>query len=82
MRMFVKDSHLPPINEYGPIININQANVERWFQLPALTIGDGNHEQGFDSTKIHAMGISIATSPGSTLNFKGQLYIDACTIGR
>jgi hypothetical protein len=78
IRMFAKDRKFA--NDYGPIVYIDPSHVEQWFQI-SLTIGKGDLDVGFNPKRVWGIGVLLEATNGSTLSFKGSIYIDDCFVG-
>ncbi len=78
IRMTAKDR--AAANNYGQMIFVDQSHVEQWFQI-SLTIGIGDFDATFNPHKVWGIGVLLETTEDSTLNFKGAIYIDDCSVG-
>ncbi len=69
-------------NDSGKEVLIDSNHVGNWFQL-SFIVGAAKEDADttFDATKVVALGIRIATTPGSTLQHTGPVfYVDDCAI--
>lgn len=77
-QLFVKDENLN--SEYGSWHNVVE---EQWMQI-SLTVSvseppSGYMDQGFDSSRIVAIGVKMGTGSNSTATYQGNIYLDEVT---
>jgi len=77
VRLTLKDKNFA--NQFSEAQMINDKTTERWLELIYVVHPDPN--SAFDTTQVNAMGVRLDSLDGSTINYKGPIYIDYCTIG-
>jgi|GEM_PF-5206286 len=78
VRLFAKDASF--LSDFSQAVNIADDNTAgNWYPI-SFTIGASNADQGFNPHVIKEFGVRIETPHGSTLNYTGNYYIDACNI--
>lgn len=78
VQIFVKDVKFA--NQISDPVDITQSNVERWLELSLVVDNKHGADPTFDSTLVNTLGILIQVSRGSSLAYKGPVYIDTCKI--
>jgi hypothetical protein len=59
-------------------VNITPQNTNQWMQI-AFAVG-ANADGGFLANAVHGLGLKVVTNHGSTLDYEGPFYINACSL--